>query len=67
MKDLPLNALRSFTAVYVAGGVLLVSTVVAFVVTCPDDVVKEYGTSVTTAPYVVPIEGGLMVGKVWTY
>lgn len=63
---------RNFaTGMYVVSGALLLSTVVAFIVTSPDDELHEYGTSgdsrVSTAPYVAPIEGGLMVGKVWAY
>lgn len=59
------------TGMYIVSGAVLVSTVVAFILTTPDDEILEYGSSgdsqVSTAPYVAPIEGGLMVGKTWIY
>jgi len=64
------NSGTAATVFYGLGSALLISTVVAFIVTSPPDEIHEYKSgndSRISVPYIVPVDGGAMIGKQWTY
>ena len=50
---------------YVLGSAALITTLVTYIITNPPDELREYGAdgdSRVATPYVVPVEGGAMLG-----
>ncbi len=62
--DADTNKTRA-TVLYGLGGAALITTIVTYIVTSPPDELREYessGDSRVATPYVVPVEGGAMMG-----
>lgn len=58
------------TVFYAVGGALALGTIVTFIVTSPPDRLEEYKSgadSRVAGPYVVPVDGGAVLGAGWSF